>query len=652
MNCSIPFILLFCIFSCWLCSQPNAIAQVFVLPCPIMAEAHAAAQPLDASAEKQSRHAVSATTSLNSEDADKLRSEALATDTSLLPKGYFLSPKIIGSFAGTGIVVLATYFQFQALAAVLISTVNKDIGPSANVALVSTVWTVSQPIALLLFGRLSDRFGRRNFALGSCVLAIIGGIVAATAQSIETLIGAEVIMGIASGVPAAYPLLAGELVGNKDKYVGTALVVVPNVIATGFGAYIGLRLVQVANWRWIFYIYLMMMVPGTLLWFFCYRPASYTQLHGKRSSKIAELKKVDWIGVVLLIAGLTLFLVGISWGGPAQPWTSPKILGLLISGAIAVVSFILYEVFLTPEQPIVPMRFFRDLRGFTCLEVISATYGVINIALFVMWPQQVTYIFGSTVTSWQESAWLSTTAAFGLWGGIVVLGPFMSWIGHIRYQIIVSSVWMTAFLGAMASITVENKARAIAFSFLAGWTIGWGEVIAAIIVQYIVADQDLGVAFSVISASRTIFGSIFTAAFIAVYTNKVPGYLASIVPERVLAAGLPESSLATLMTAAAAANQTALAEVDGMTPEILRTTNIAVSDAYSRSYAYVYYFAVAIGGIAIIASVSMRDFDKYLTSHVSRQLYSKKDADIDPLEAAGVDIDTSIGDEKIIQSSV
>jgi MFS family permease len=201
-------------------------------------------------------------TSLDSEEADKLRSKALSTDVTKLKNGYFSSPRIVGSFMGTGIVVVATYFQFQALAAA-VSSVNADIGPSANIALVNTVWTVSQPISLLLFGRLSDRFGRRNFALGSCVLAIVGGIVAATAQSIETLIGAEVIMGIASGVPAAYPLLAGELVSNKHKYIGTALVVVPNVIATGFGAYIGLRLVQVASWRWIFYIYIMMMGKST-----------------------------------------------------------------------------------------------------------------------------------------------------------------------------------------------------------------------------------------------------------------------------------------------------------------------------------------------------------------------------------------------------
>jgi hypothetical protein len=99
------------------------------------------------------------------------------------------------------------------------------------------------------------------------------------------------------------------------------------------------------------------------------------------------------------------------------------------------------------------------------------------------------------------------------------------------------------------------------------------------------------------------------------------------------------------MTAAAAANQTALLEVGGMTPEIMRTANIAVSDAYARSYAYVYYFAVGIGGVAIIASLCMRDFDKYLNTHVSRQLYHKKDAHTDPLETVRMTPESATGSE-------
>jgi len=92
------------------------------------------------------------------------------------------------------------------------------------------------------------------------------------------------------------------------------------------------------------------------------------------------------------------------------------------------------------------------------------------------------------------------------------------------------------------------------------------------------------------------------------------------------------------MAAVGMGTQTALLEVDGMTPDILRTTNIAVSSAYSKSYAYVYYFAVALGGLAIIASASLRDFDQYLTGHVSRQLYKKKETNEDPLEKVNVQV--------------
>lgn len=79
---------------------------------------------------------------------------------------------------------------------------------------------------------------------------------------------------------------------------------------------------------------------------------------------------------------------------------------------------------------------------------------------------------------------------------------------------------------------------------------------------------------------------------------------------------------------------------------MLRTTNVAVSDAYSKSYAYVYYFAVAIGALAIIASACMRDFDKYLTGHVSRQLYHKKDANTDPLESVDINTKAMRGSEE------
>lgn len=132
------------------------------------------------------------------EDGDFLRAKALAADTTELPPGYFTSSRVIGSFVGIGITLVATYFAFEASAAA-VTAINTDIGPSDNTSLMSTVWTVGQPISILLFGRLSDRFRRQNFLLGANILGIIGGIVCCTAKTFNTLIGGMALLGVASG---------------------------------------------------------------------------------------------------------------------------------------------------------------------------------------------------------------------------------------------------------------------------------------------------------------------------------------------------------------------------------------------------------------------------------------------------------------------
>lgn len=192
---------------------------------------------------------------LTQEDADKLRAEALASKFDELPTGYYRSARVVGSFVGIGVTLVGTYLAFEASAAA-VTGINADIGPSENSSPFSTVWNVGQAISMLVFGRLSDRFGRRNFLLSANLLGIVGAIVACTAQTMNTLIGGQVLLGLASGPPTAYALLTGELMSNKTKFLGTLCVVMPNIVSTGFGAYIGQRLNVYANWRWIFYIYI------------------------------------------------------------------------------------------------------------------------------------------------------------------------------------------------------------------------------------------------------------------------------------------------------------------------------------------------------------------------------------------------------------
>lgn len=51
-----------------------------------------------------------------------------------------------------------------------------------------------------------------------------------------------------------------------------------------------------------------------LLQFVFYFPPSFRQLHGNTRTKLQEFHRIDFVGGFLLIAGLALFLLGVSWG--------------------------------------------------------------------------------------------------------------------------------------------------------------------------------------------------------------------------------------------------------------------------------------------------------------------------------------------------
>ncbi|KAF5865502.1 hypothetical protein ETB97_003345 [Aspergillus alliaceus] len=539
---------------------------------------------------------------------DEGRAGELATDINELPGGYYYSPRIISTFVGISLSLIATYFAFEASASA-ISNINADIGPSENASLASTVWTVSQSISILIMGRLTDRFGRRNFVLATGLIGLIGGIVACTAQNFNTLIGAQVLLGLAAGQPGSYLLLCRRY--RLRPVLRTEV---------GYERQLEMDILHLYH------------LDSNALLFIFYHPPSFVQLHGKRTSKREELRKTDWIGIFLLTAGLALFLLGISWGGSPQPWNSPRILGLLISGAATCVAFVLYECFGSVQYPIVPMKLFRDIRGFSCLVIISAVMGIMNVALFIMWPGQVVHIFGTSLDT-EQTSWMTATATLSMWAGILILGALFHIVKHSRVQLIIGSIWVTAFLGSMSSVTESNKASAIAFSMLASFVIGWGEDVTMLLAQCITPDHELGVAFAVVASSRTIFGSIFTAAFVAIYTNKLPGKFQQHLVPAVLNAGLPKSSIGELLTAVSTSNQQAIAAVPGMTDALLKITNKGVADSYAASYAYVYYFALALGVVSILAAACAKDFDPYLTDHVARQIYHKRETGTDALDS-------------------
>lgn len=53
-----------------------------------------------------------------------------------------------------------------------------------------------------------------------------------------------------------------------------------------------------------------------------------------------QIKRVDFVGVILFVAGLLLFLMGLSWGGSVYPWKSAHVIATIVVGFGVLIAFV------------------------------------------------------------------------------------------------------------------------------------------------------------------------------------------------------------------------------------------------------------------------------------------------------------------------
>src|SRR5688572_7652774 len=123
---------------------------------------------------------------------------------------------------------------------------------STATAQVITFFFMGQ-IAQLIFGVLSDRFGRLTILRIGFPLYIVGGIVAAFAPSLGVMFAARFVAGMgAAGV------MTTTIAGVRDRFVGNEMARVMSLILTIFlftpvlAPFLGLAIQSVSSWQMVF----------------------------------------------------------------------------------------------------------------------------------------------------------------------------------------------------------------------------------------------------------------------------------------------------------------------------------------------------------------------------------------------------------------
>lgn len=224
-----------------------------------------------------------------------------------------------------------------------LTLIDEAIGPSPNITWVALAYTLGLSVGFLLVGRLSDIFGRRWFFIIGNFFALVGAIISGTANHVESIIGGNLLGGLAGAVQISFTIAISELVPNKHRPLWISAIFFSSFEIACFGPVIAQTLVTntVAGWRWSFYLDIIVAGLAVVLFYFFYHPPTFGLLH-KNRSRIEQLKRLDFVGVFLFSGGLAVFLIGLSWGSGTYQWSSAHVIATVVVGAAALVVFVLY----------------------------------------------------------------------------------------------------------------------------------------------------------------------------------------------------------------------------------------------------------------------------------------------------------------------
>jgi EmrB/QacA subfamily drug resistance transporter len=259
-----------------------------------------------------------------------------------------------------------------AIVNVALPSIQTDLGFSQqNLQWVISAYALVFGGFLLLGGRTADLLGRRRIFVGGTILFTLGSLLCGLAWSEASLIGARAIQGLGAAAitPAALAILVTTFTEGRERNIALGAWGAVGGFGAAAGVLFGGILTDLLSWEWIFFVNIPVGLAALAL-----TPVLLSESLDKHGQGF------DALGAILVTAGLSIFVLGITqgqdWG-----WSSGATIGVFAASAVLLAAFIVWES--RVRDPLMPFSIFR-LQTLTASNVAGFILGTALFSMFLM----------------------------------------------------------------------------------------------------------------------------------------------------------------------------------------------------------------------------------------------------------------------------
>ncbi|MFC4556942.1 MDR family MFS transporter [Virgibacillus kekensis] len=300
------------------------------------------------------------------------------------------------------------------IVATAMPSIVADLGGFSSYSWVFSAYLLTNASTVLIFGKLSDIFGRKPIFIFGIFVFLLGSTLAGFSNSMTMLIICRAVQGIGAGalMPIATTIIGDIYTKEERAKIQGYLSSVWGISAVS-GPLLGGFFVDFLSWQYVFWMNIPLGVCALLgIWLFFHE-----NIEKKDHS-------IDYPGVLWMLIAVTTLMFILVEGGIGIPWSSFQMYMLIGISAVGFILFVRRE--LTAEDPMMPFGIWKH-RMITVANLASLTAGMILIGVSSYLPAFVQGVMGHSAT---VAGFTLTTMSIGWPIAAVVGGRLLLIIGY------------------------------------------------------------------------------------------------------------------------------------------------------------------------------------------------------------------------------